>query len=101
MPTNGRFYPPRDPAAEPVCLLTKEWAERRREPVDALLADADDVRPLANGIEYRFPTTPLIGQRIETFIAEEAECCPFLAFETFDDGAATVLRVIQPVQTGE
>ena len=98
MLVSRRFFPPRDPAAEPVCLLTKEWAARRREPVDTLLTLSNAQLMLVNGIEYRFPLSTGIGQRIDTFIAEEAECCPFLAFETFEEAGDAVLRITQPAE---
>jgi hypothetical protein len=87
---------PRDPEAEPVCLLTREWAERRQEPVHALLADATAEIARPDGIEYRFPARPEVWGRLDTFIEEEGECCPFLAFEVVEEAGEAVLRVLQP-----
>jgi hypothetical protein len=96
MPDRHINVTPREPGAEPICLLTPEWAVQRREAVDTLLAEAVAEMPLPNGIEYRFEATPTIWPRIETFIAEEGECCPFLAFEAFESERDTVLRIVQP-----
>ena len=87
---------PRHLAAEPVCSLTREAAAQRKVPVDVLLAqaEAEDVRP--DGIEYRFAASPLIWERVNTFIDEEAECCPFLAFEALEADGKVILRMIQP-----
>ena len=49
------YVPPSDPAAEPVCLLTREWAARREVPVDALLSRPLTERATPDGIEYRLP----------------------------------------------
>ncbi len=98
MATPGRrlFVPPRDPDAEPICLLTREWAARRREPVEVLLAEAAGETPRPDGMEYLFAAAPDLWPRIETFIAEEGECCPFAAFEAFETADALVLRIIHP-----
>lgn len=90
------YVPPRDPDAEPVCLLTREAAAQRQESVDALLQQAYAVESRPNGIEYRFRLGPRVWDRVNTFIDEESECCPFLAFEVEEAGEAIVLRVFQP-----
>ena len=94
--TAGRhvFVPPRDSAAEPVCLLTREWAARRREPVEELLDAAVRVEALENGIEYEFASAPGLWRRLETFVDEEGECCPFLAFELMEREDDVVLRAV-------
>ncbi len=91
-----RFVPPRRPAAEPVCLLDRETALRRREPADALLGEARSQRVIGDGAELRFESSPLIWERVSTFIDEEGECCPFFAFEQWEEGGQVVLRIIQP-----
>ena len=87
--------PPRDPAAEPVCLLTREWAARREVPVDALLASATQEILRDDGIEYHLTAGPGTWAQVEVFIEEEGECCPFLAFEAEEKEDIVVLRVLQ------
>ena len=89
-------FPPRQPDAEPVCLLDAETAKRRREPPDALLALALSQEMLPSGAEFRFEEAPGMWERIETFVAEEGECCPFFAFEQWEEDGAVVLRIVRP-----
>ena len=95
-----RYVPPRDPNAEQVCLLDKETAERRREPPDALLELARSQETREDGAEFRFEAKPGLWERVGTFIEEEGECCPFFAFEQFEEGAEVVLRIIRPQEAG-
>jgi hypothetical protein len=88
--------PPKQPDAEPVCLLDKEWAERRQEPPDAFLASARSQENLPNGAEFRFGAQPGMWERVATFVAEERECCPFFAFEQWEDGGEVVLKITRP-----
>jgi hypothetical protein len=85
--------PPKQPDAEPVCLLTREWAEQRREPPAAFLTLARSEAVLANGAEFRFAAQPGMWERISTFVSEERECCPFFAFEQWEEEGALVLRI--------
>ena len=91
-----RYVPPHQPDAEPVCLLDAETARRRREPPDAFMALARSQRVLANGGEFRFAAGPGIWERVSTFVEEEGECCPFFAFEQWEEGGEVVLRIVQP-----
>ena len=87
---------PLNPAAEPVCLLTREWAARRKVPVDELLGGAEREVMRDDGIEYHLPANAETWSKVETFIQEERECCPFLAFEAEERNDIIILRVIQP-----
>ena len=91
-----RVVPPRDASAEPVCLLDRAWAERRREPPDAFLALAREQASLPNGAEFRFEAAPGMWERVEIFVAEEGECCPFFAFEQWEEGGEVLLRIFRP-----
>lgn len=91
-----RFVPPLDPNAEPVCRLTPEWAQARKEPPDAFLSAATAQETEEHGATFRFAATPGMWERIETFIAEERQCCPFFAFEQWEEGDELMLRIIQP-----
>ncbi|HEY8492082.1 MAG TPA: hypothetical protein VIO14_13955 [Dehalococcoidia bacterium] len=94
--TRRRYVPPRDPEAEPACLLTPEAARLRREPPDALLADAASQETWDGGAEFRFPAQPGTWERVATFIQEEGECCPFFAFEQREEDGQVVLRILWP-----
>ena len=97
MEEGRHFYqPPRDPVAEPVCLLTREWAERRLESPEAFLQAALTERVMGSGIEYRLPASPEMWRRLEVFMREEAECCPFLAFEAREERSEITLAVVWP-----
>ena len=87
---------PKDPGAEPVCLLDKEWAARRKEPPDAFLALVRSEETLENGALFRFEAAPGMWDRVSTFVAEEGECCPFFAFEQWEDGGEVILRITRP-----
>ena len=87
---------PRDPTADSVCLLTREWAANRKVDVEKLLEEAIAEEPRQDGIEYRFAAKPEIWERVSRFIDEEGECCPFLAFEALENEDSIVLRVIRP-----
>ncbi len=88
--------PPKQPDAEPVCLLDKEWAARRREAPEAFLAMALSQQNLPNGAEFRFEAQAGMWERVNTFVAEERECCPFFAFEQWEEGGDVVLRITRP-----
>ena len=90
---------PRDPTAEPVCLLSRDQAARRKVNVLDLLEESVAEEPRRDGIEYRFAAKPEIWQRVRTFIDEEGECCPFLAFEALEEDDAIVLRLIRPEES--
>src|SRR3990172_8142813 len=88
--------PPRHPDADAVCLLDAETARGRREPPDAFLASARSQRPLSNGAEFRFQAQHGTWERVSTFVAEERECCPFFAFEHWEEDSEVVLRILVP-----
>ncbi len=85
--------PPKQPDAEPVCLLDAETARQRLEPPGAFLASACSQRNLPNGAEFRFEAAPGAWERVSTFVAEERECCPFFAFEQWEEPGEVVLRI--------
>ena len=87
--------PPKQADAEPVCLLDKEWAERRQEPPGAFL-DLARRTDIENGAEFRFQAGEGMWERVVTFISEERECCPFFAFEQWEEGGAVVLKITRP-----
>ena len=87
---------PRDPHAAPVCLLTREWAVQRDESPDVFLGTVLSELPADRGIEYRLSASAEIWGRVETFIQEEGECCPFLAFEAEEEADQIRLKVIWP-----
>ena len=91
-----QLTPPRQADAEPVCLLTEEWAKRRKESPEALLATARSQANLANGAEFRFEAKADTWERVETFVEEEGECCPFFAFEQWEEDGEVVLRITRP-----
>ena len=94
------FVAPRDPAAEPVCLLTREWAARRRVQVEDLLDEAVAQESLPDGIAYRFTPRPGIWEQVRVFVEEEGECCPFLEFEARESDEGLALRIRQPQGDG-
>ena len=91
--TRHRYVAPKQADAEPICLLDREWAARRKEPPEAFLGAARSQRNLPNGAEFRFEAVPGTWERVITFIAEEGECCPFFAFEQWEEGGEVVLRI--------
>ena len=96
-----RYVPPQDPNAEQVCLLDKETAQRRKEPPDGFLDAARSQRTLSNGAEFRFEADDGTWQRVSTFVDEEGECCPFFAFEQWEEDGNVVLRIIRPEGNAE
>ena len=88
--------PPKQPDAEPVCLLTEEWASHRKESPGGFLAAAKSQTSLPNGAEFRFDASGGMWERVITFVAEERECCPFFAFEQWEEAGAVVLKITKP-----
>ena len=91
---NYLYMEPADPEAEKACRLTRETAAARAEPPEDFFASASDQKVLPNGYELRFATMPNTASRIDAFIAEERECCPFFAFERWEEGSEYVLRIL-------
>ena len=91
-----QYVAPRDTHAEPVCLLDKEWAARRQEPPDAFLGLARSQETAEDGATFRFEAAAGMWERVSTFIEEEGECCPFFAFEQWEEGDEVVLRIFRP-----
>ena len=84
---------PKQPDAEPVCLLTEEWAASRKESPEAFLAAAKSQTNLPNGAEFRFDAADSMWERVATFVSEERECCPFFAFEQWEEAEMVALRI--------
>lgn len=85
--------PPKQADAEPVCLLDEEWAARRKESPEAFLAAAKSQTTLENGAEFRFDAGDGMWERVSTFVSEERECCPFFAFEQWEEAGVVALRI--------
>ena len=96
-----RFVPPAKPDAEPICSLDTEATKRRKESPEALLAAAVSQKTGSEGTEFRFAAKPGIWDRVSTFVDEEQECCPFLAFEQWEEAGEVVLRIFQPKQAND
>jgi hypothetical protein len=88
-----RYAPASQPGADPVCLLDKEWAARREEPPGAFLALASSQETFEDGATFHFAAVPGMWERIGVFVAEEQECCPFFAFEQWDEADTIALRI--------
>ena len=87
--------PARDPHAEPVCLLDRETAATRQQSPDDFLAGAITEKPTDDGFIFRFKRSDSLWDRLRVFVVEEGGCCPFFAFEAYDDGDEVVLRMFQ------
>jgi hypothetical protein len=94
--TRRVFVAPKDAEAEPVCLLDQEMLADRSESPEAFFAAATSQETLPNGTVFRFDAQPGAWERIERFIADERECCPFFAFEQWEEDSAVVLRITKP-----
>jgi hypothetical protein len=93
---NYTYIPPLDQDAERACRLTSETAAARQEPAEDFFAAARAQEVLANGYELRFAASPSMPDRIDTFISEESVCCPFFAFEHWEEGNDLVVRILRP-----
>jgi hypothetical protein len=94
--TNYRYIEPADSDAEKACRLTPEIVAVRQEPPESFFASAHEQKVLANGYELRFAAGPDMPSRLKAFIAEERECCPFFAFEHWEEPGDVVLRILRP-----
>lgn len=102
--TSGRrpylYVPPVEPQADPTCRLQRPEAEQRQQTLDMVIQRSLSVEPLVNGIEVRLQDSAEEREKIETFIMEEADCCPFLAFEVWIEGNDAILRILHPPMEG-
>ncbi|HEY7269098.1 MAG TPA: hypothetical protein VH951_04665 [Dehalococcoidia bacterium] len=96
---NYRYIAPMDAEAEKACRLTKDTVAQRQEPPEDFFAGAKTQEPLPNGFELRFDIAPGIESRVDTFITEEQQCCPFFAFESWQDAGEMVVRILRPEET--
>ena len=85
-----------DPKAAPICLLTREWAERRAEKPAEFLDLVTSEASIEGGTEYRLPAGVSTWNRVEAYIREEGECCPFLSFHACEDGDDIRLKILWP-----
>ena len=99
MTARRRFVPPLDANAEQVCLLDAETARARNEPPDALLGAATAQETTEHGATFHFAAAPGMWERVVTFIDEERGCCPFFAFEQWEEGDEVILRITRPQET--
>ena len=82
-----------DPIACNLSALTESERERRAELARSLRAAARRVDELPDGYGVVLDSTsPIIGE-LETLLALEARCCPFLQFEQCARSGEVVLRV--------
>ena len=77
------------------CSLTGPDQRRRTDEIRDLARDAlRDRRPIANGVRLTFDTSA--RERLETLVAAESECCPFLAIDLRAADDRLVLDVTGP-----
>ncbi len=93
------YVPPKDAAAERVCLLTPEGAGARAQPPDQFLDAATSQEQMEDGALFRFKAAPDAISTVDAFIREEMECCPFFSFERWREGEEVVLRISTPQGT--
>jgi hypothetical protein len=79
------------------CSLTPAGRVQRAELVAALAADAllDRKRDEAS-LVLRFRGSPGVEERVRTWAALEAECCPFLTMLVVAEGSVVTLRIAGP-----
>ncbi len=80
------------PGAEPICTLTKQAAALRKVRPDEFFGRAE-YRATDDGFEARLPASDETWRLANTFIEEEAECCPFFSTELSDEGDTIVVRL--------
>ena len=93
-----RTVPPMDQDAEQVCLLDKEWAERRKESPSAFLDLARSQDTIETSTVFHFESTLEMWDRMTTFVDEERECCKFFAFEQWEEDDEVLLKISRPEQ---
>ncbi len=84
-------FPARDPAAGPVCLLTRERAESRRVRPDRFF-DMAQCQYRDGAYEARLPSEAEFRDLAIAFVAEERECCPGMAFEVVEEPRGVLVR---------
>ncbi len=93
-----RIVTPLDPNAEQVCLLDKDWADRRQESPSEFLDLARSHDTSEHSTVFHFEATPEMWDRMSTFVDEERECCQFFAFEQWEEGGEVLLKISRPRQ---
>src|SRR5262249_26379960 len=77
-----------------ICTLTgPELAERRRNVLDVVRKAQVRTYRLPNGYAYEFPARAEMLERLETLVALERQCCPFLTFNLNQTATAIRLEV--------
>jgi len=92
---------PKDAGAEPVCLLTPATAASRSVSPEQFLGSALRQETLSDGASFHFADLPEAFARVDAFIREEMECCPFFAFERWREEGEVVLRITRPAGGGD
>jgi hypothetical protein len=64
------------------CTLAGDDLVQRKDTVDSLLDQAQQVRELPDGYAFGYPPTREWADKLLTFSLEERQCCPFFTFET-------------------
>ena len=62
-------------------LSAADFARRREEIGRDLFRHVDQVRELADGFAYRFPSADPWAAAVFAFVDAERRCCPFVTFE--------------------
>jgi len=71
------------------CTLTeRELAERRAGLLAELRGHRAEIRWLADGAAFRYPSTAAVVDLLTEFVRLESRCCPFLRFSLTVDPAA-------------
>jgi hypothetical protein len=72
---------------------------QRAEPPQALFEAARSQETLPDGAVFRLEAAPGMWERVERFVADERECCPFFGFEQWEERGEVVLRITRPFET--
>jgi hypothetical protein len=96
--TQRHYTPPKDAQAQPICLLDEDMLKARAENPMSFFDAARSQESLPNGTLFRFEAVSGTWERVERFVADERECCPFFAYEQWEEAGEVVLRVTRPAQ---
>ena len=58
--------------------------------------DVPRIRQISDGVEMTFTNSPTMRANLETFIAAESACCPFMSFDLAQNGSDVVLTITAP-----
>ena len=84
-------------------LSPKQLAERRAQLIPGLLARAEQVSEMPNGLRLRFAHRPGLVPELAKVIEQEQDCCSFLRFHLTTEASAgpVTLDVSGPPGTAE